>query len=193
MTQPHFEFLMERGFHPVPVQADPKRAVWGPQVQYLSDSIGVQLHCSVEFNRVDTSIIRLVDAGVPPYPIFIKDGDEVYWFHLDGLLALCDPERATQSRGLRGLDADGLQRQLAFIAEALGDLADALLDAGSTTLRLRQQQLHERARAHPPTIRIHVSTSVPADKVAQAVSRSKESYPGVDVQVIATDPDAKRV
>src|SRR4051794_28894684 len=110
MTKPHFEFLMERGFDPVPVQADRAHAVWGPRVRYLSSSMGVQLHCSVEFNRVDTSIIRLVDARVPPYPIFIKDGDEVYWFHLDGLLAFCDPERATRSRDLRGVDEDALQR-----------------------------------------------------------------------------------
>src|SRR6476646_4290952 len=121
MTQPHFEFLVERGFRLVPVRVDPALAAWGPRVQYLSDSIGVQLDCSLEFDRVETSIIRLVEGRVPPYPIFIKDGDEVYWFRLDGLLALYDPERGMESGRLTGLDEDPMQRQLGFIAETLRD------------------------------------------------------------------------
>jgi hypothetical protein len=183
MTHPHFEFLVEWGFRPVPVRVDPAVAAWGPRVQYLSDSMGVQLHCSLEFDRVETSIIRLVEGRVPPYPIFIKDGDEVYWFRLDGLLALYDPERGTECATLAGLDEDALQRQLGFIAETLRDDGDALLDASSKSLRLLQQQIHEHARAHPPTVRIHLPADATADEVAQAVSESRKSFPGIEVQV----------
>ncbi len=183
MAQPHFDFLVERGFHLVPVPADPALEVWGPRMQYLSDSVGVRLHCSIEFDRVEASIIRLVDARVPPYPIFMRDDDEIYWFHLDGLLNLCEPGRGARSAELKGLDEGSLRRQLAFVADALGEFADELLDAASSTLRLRQQELHELVRAHPPIIRIHVPVGASADEVAQGIAKAKESSPGIDVEV----------
>lgn len=183
MVRPHFAFLIGRGFRAVPVQVDPALAVWGPRMQYLSDSIGVQLHCSVEFDRVEAKIIRLLDAQVPKYPIFVKDGDRVHWFHLDGLLALCDPDRAVLSTALTGLDEESLQHQLAFIADALSELAGDLLDARSSTLDREQENMHEHARAHPPTIRVEVAVDASADEVAQLVSNARESFPGIDVQV----------
>ena len=109
IVAPHFEFLLDRGFRAIQVNDDPALAEWGPRMRYLSDSVGVQLHCSIEFGRLATSIVLLDRGEVPPYPIFIRDGDEVRWFHFSGLVTLCDRALRTQAQALNGLDEENLQ------------------------------------------------------------------------------------
>jgi len=183
MVAPYLEFLVEKGFRALLVRDEPNLAAWGPRVRYVDSMVGVELHCSLEFDCVDTSIIRLVDGELPAYPIFINDGDDIRWFHLDGLLGIVDPQRSRDPAARGGLDRDSLERQLAFIASALKDLADDLLDPSAPPFAARQRQVHEQVRADPPKVTIHVPAEATTDEIDELVERSKESYPDVGVEV----------
>lgn len=183
MVAPHLEFLVEKGFRALLVRDEPNLAAWGPRVRYVDAMVGVELHCSLEFDCVDTSIIRLVDGEVPAYPVFINDGDDIRWFHLDGLLGIVDPERSRDPAARGGLDRDSLERQLNHLACALRELADDLLNPSAPVFAARQQQIHEQVRADPPKVAIHVPREASADEIAGLVQRQKNAYPDVGVEV----------
>ncbi len=73
-------------------------SVWVTRVIYQSDVAAVAVERSVEFDRVEVSVIRLVDGQLPEYPIFIVPDTIINQTLLDNMLLLRNPDQFEQLR-----------------------------------------------------------------------------------------------
>jgi len=178
LVDEHLGFLQDRGFRLEPVHDDKGLAAWGPRVQYLSSTTGLQVHWSVEFRCVDTYVIRLLEGRVPDYPIFIHDGDPINWFHFDYLRQAVAPKR--KSRG--GLDSDKVRRQLAHLAQVISDFPE-LLDPDSSAFESVTSRIHESVRKDPPQITVWMPEDASSEETERAVAESGSAFPRVGVVV----------
>ena len=75
---------------------------WGTWVQYRSDRAAIRISRSIEFDRADIQLIRLVDGVVPPYPIWITDA-RIDWTLLDNVVEVRRQDLLAQAATLKGL------------------------------------------------------------------------------------------
>jgi hypothetical protein len=183
LVDEYLGFLRPQGYRLVVVKDEPELAAWGPRVRYLGSKSGVQVHWSVEFVRVDTFVMELVDGQVPEYPIFIHDGDPIRYFHLDNLLEAIDPDRGRQASALSGLEPDAVRRQLTFVADSIRDLGGELLDPTSEAFARATARIHESVRRDPPEVTIYVPEGTSDREAARMAKKSKSLFPKVGVVV----------
>src|SRR5205823_2735942 len=113
----HFGFL-EADFH-LSVIATDDSSNWETSVTYASDPVAVIVRYSVEFDRAEVELIRLVDGKVPRVPTFVHPDTRIDRALLDILLLLRAPAEAEKLRQLGGLDSTSVDSSLAFQALAL--------------------------------------------------------------------------
>lgn len=145
----HFDFLLEYGFALTDVHASDW---WKVQVIYRSPSAAVDVSESLEYDRVDLSLLRLVGGALPEYPLFVVDSIPINTFHADWLLRLrADPSQTPGS----GLDETSLEAQLAFWASALREHAADFLTGDLAVLDQLEHLIRANARRHgPPTVTV---------------------------------------
>jgi hypothetical protein len=112
-VRPHFDFLTGHGFTLTDIVGEDW---WQVTVTYRSAVSAVTLALSFEFERVEMSLLRLVDGELPPYPIFIVDSLPVNTFLADWLLKL---RGGPDVQAGRGLDDNQVEAQLTLWAAAL--------------------------------------------------------------------------
>ena len=117
IVSPHFSFLEER-FHWSLTAADDS-SYWETTVTYSRDPAAVVVRYSVEFNRAEVELVRMVDGQIPQVPIFVHPDTRIDRCDLDNLLLLKAPSVVETLRKLQGLDADTLHKALAIEADAL--------------------------------------------------------------------------
>jgi hypothetical protein len=142
----HFGFLARYGFALTDIDAS---TWWQVQVTYRSPQSAVAVIRSVEFQRVEVQLMRLVDGELPEYPIFVVDSVPVNTFYADDLLGLrldgADGVLASQ----HGLGPQEVEAQLAFWSEVLRDYGGDLLAGDLSVLDELEQTVRDRARQHP--------------------------------------------
>src|SRR5215204_4339771 len=65
----HFDFLLDSGFRFDHVD----HGSWATAAVYVSSSLGVEVTRSVEFRRVEITLLRLVDGQLPEPEIWVTD------------------------------------------------------------------------------------------------------------------------
>lgn len=162
-VRPHFDFLVGHGFTLTDVVAE---NWWEVTVTYRSVVSAVEVALSFEYQRVDLSLLRLVDGELPRYPVFIVDSVPIDTFVADWLLELRgDPTRQPG----RGLDDGDVEAQLGFWAGALREYGTDFLAGDLSVLDQLEQMIRDNARLHGPP---EVTVWVPEDAAPEAVART---------------------
>jgi hypothetical protein len=115
VVEPYFGFVTAHGFRSI--SADDS-SWWETSVTYASSKAAIKVSKSIEFQRCEVHLIRLVDGKVPPYPIWITS-ERIDWALLDVVLSARSPEYHARARRLSGLGKRELEEQLAFWSESL--------------------------------------------------------------------------
>jgi hypothetical protein len=170
----HFGFLARHGFTVTDIDAS---TWWQVQVTYRSPRSAVAVIRSVEFQRVEVQLMRLVDGELPEYPIFVVDSVSVNTFHADDLLGLrldgADEVLASQ----HGLEPQEVEAQLAFWSEVLRDYGGDLLGGDLSVLDALEQMVRDRARQHRQKVVVWLPESASADEEAHAVDATRATIP----------------
>ena len=171
-VRPHFDFLADHGFTLADINAE---TWWQVAVTDRSAVSAVEVTLSVEFQRVELSLLRLVGGELPEYPVFIVDSVPVNTFLADWLLELRgDPARQPG----RGLEPVEVEAQLAFWAAALRDHGADFLAGDLAVLDRLEQMIRDNARRHgPPEVAIWVPEDADPDAATHTVARVQATTP----------------
>ena len=175
----HFDFLVEHGFRFDRVEA----SSWATTAFYLSPTLGLEMTRSVEFNRVEITLLRLVHGELPEYEVWVTDSP-LNRVLFDNVLIARAPELDEASRGLKGLSSDEEDKQLRFWADALRSVAPDFLDGDDAALREGEQVVRQRVAENPQELTIWL----PGDASQAEEDRAREEArqtapPNVEVSV----------
>jgi hypothetical protein len=176
----HFDFLTEHGFTVTDVQA---ADWWHVSVIYRSSTAAVRVTFSIEYQRVDLELMRLVDHDLPDYPIFVVDHVPVNMFHADWLLLLRgDPDRVPAE--ICGLSDQQVEAQLIFWAAALREYGGDFLAGDLDVLDQLERMIRDRARGVQQQVTVWLPETSTEDDAAHAVERAQAATPdGVEIAV----------
>lgn len=161
----HFDFLVEHGFRFDHVEASP----WATTALYLSPTLGLEVTRSVEFDRVELELLRLVAGELPEYDVWVTDSPRNRVL-FDNVLIARAPELDEASRALSGLSSEDEQKQLRFWADALRSVAPDFLDGDDAPLREGEQVVRQRVAENPQELTIWL----PGDASEEDENRARE-------------------
>ena len=175
----HFGYL--RATYGFRITSADASSVWTTRVVYQTDVAAVVVDLSTEFQRVEVSVMRLVDGRLPEYPIFILPDTVINETLLDNVLLIRNPNLLDQLRGLEGLDEDHIEKSLAFLARTLEETIPDFLGGDLSIFEAVDRLIKERVRAHPPTITIHLPEDATAEEEAAAIEKVRKDSPGIQI------------
>jgi hypothetical protein len=175
----HFDFLVEHGFRFDRVEA----SSWATTAFYLSPTLVLEMTRSVEFDRVEITLLRLVHGELPEYEVWVTDSPRNRVL-FDNVLIARALELDEASRALKGLSSDEEDKQLRFWADALRSVAPDFLDGDDAALREGEQVVRQRVAENPQELTIWV----PGDASQAEEDRAREEArqtapPNVEVSV----------
>jgi len=175
----HFGYLRKTyGFRLTSADAS---SLWVTRVVYQTDVAVVAVDKSVEFERVEVSVMRLVEGRLPEYPIFILQDTVINETVFDNILMRRNPQLLDRLRGLQGLDDDHIERSLAFLAQALEENLADFLTGERSIFEAVDVLIKERARAHPPVITVYLPEDATVEQEAAAIAEVESGSPEIPV------------
>jgi transposase-like protein len=170
----HFGFLARYGFAVTGIDAS---TWWEVRVTYRSPHSAIAVIRSVEFERVEVQLMRLVDGELPEYPIFVVDSVPVNTFYAADLFGLrlagADEVLASQ----HGLEPEQVEAQVAFWSQVLRDHGGDLLAGDLSVLDELEQRVRDRAGQHRQEVVIWFPEDASADEEAHAVDDTRTTVP----------------
>jgi hypothetical protein len=177
----HFAYLRTAyGFRITSADAS---SFWLTRVVYQSDVAAVAVDRSVEFERVEVSVMRLVDGQLPEYPVFILPDTVINQTLFDNILMITNPTLLDQLNGLKGLDDDQIEKNLAFLARTLEENVSAFLNGDLSIFEAVDRLIKERVKAHPPIITVYMPEDATAAHEAATIEKVRKDSPGIQVVV----------
>ena len=176
----YFGFLEEYGFRFVPRLG--AASPWRTGVVYTSATSAVAVDRSREYQRVEVTLARLQDGGLPATRAFVRARpfDDVL---LDNVIEARAPGHRRWSTAPQGLAEDQIDQQLQFWATALAEVAGDFLGGSFDALEDGERAVRDRMAGR----RQHVTVWLPhnaTDRDAQeAARRTRETVPR-DVEVV---------
>jgi hypothetical protein len=171
----HFSFLETTyGFHFASVDGS---SWWQTTVRYDSPPLAVRIDKSVEFERVEVWLIRLVDGQLPEYPIFVNPDTPIDYVILDRVLQNRAPQETERLLELKGLSDEQVERSLVFLSEMLRTYCDDVLRGDFAIFEVIAEQIHQETREHPQGIRIIVPDTTPQEEALARVEESQRAFP----------------
>jgi len=156
---------------------------WQTTVRYDSPLLAVRIDKSVEFERVEVWLIRLVDGQLPEYPIFINPDTPINYVLLDRALQIRAPQEVDRLPGLRGLSDEQVERSLGFLANALAVNCDDVLRGDLAIFDVVAEQIYQEVREHPQEVRIILPDAAVPGEEAPLVEELQKNDPQQPVRV----------
>jgi hypothetical protein len=181
IVAPHFGFLEDR-FH-WSLTAEDDSTNWETTVTYARDPAAVIVRYSVEFNRAEVELVRMVDGKIPPVPIFIHPDTRIDRCDLDNLLILKAPSVLEALRRLGGLKRSTSQRALALQADALQRYALEFLWLDMSVFDELDQLIKARVATNPQRVTVWVPQGASEGATAKTVSDVHRVDPQIPVDV----------
>lgn len=138
----HFDFLLDHGFRFDRIEEN----WWATSAYYLSQDFGVQITRSVEFNRVEITLLRLVGGAVPEYPVWVTD-QPIHHALFDNVLIARAPDVVKELQG--GLSKRAVEKQLHAWADLLRSVAPDFLRGDDAALREAEDVVRRRVAENP--------------------------------------------
>ena len=156
---------------------------WEISVTYARDPSAVVVRYSVEFDRVEVELIRLVNGKVPNVPIFVHAETPINRALLDDLLILKAPSEADELKTLSGLSKASVERSLRFHAQAVRRYASEFLEGDTEVFADFDRLIKARAARNPQTLKISFPEGTSREEVDRGVARARLMDPEVPVEV----------
>jgi hypothetical protein len=173
----HFRYL-EEAFH-MSVIATDDSTNFETSVTYGFGPSAVIVRYSVEFDRAEVELIRLVDGKVPRVPIFIHPDTPIDRALLDDLLFLRAPTEAEELKKQGGLGKEAVERSLTFQALALRHHASDFLEGDTEVFKDFDRLIKGRVTENPQKVTMSFPEGTSKDEVDEGVARARK----VDLQV----------
>lgn len=185
-VEAHFHFLQtEFGYQITSMDAS---SGWETVLIYQSANAAVKVARSVEYNRAELTLIRLVDGELPGGLVFFLPDSVLNQTLLDNLIRRRAPQLMERLHKLEGLEDAQVDATLAFCASAAREYIPDVLRGDFTIFDEIQEERRQYAREHPPIVTIWAPPDASDEEIAQMAQRSQE--PGVVVQVRRYQPPA---
>ena len=170
LVKQHFDFLSNFGFRLDYVD----EKWWATTAVYLSDVLGVEVTRSVEFNRVELTLLRLVDAKPPEVEVWLSE-HPLNRVLFDNILEARAPE---QLRDLpRGLSDEEVEQQLRCYAELLRTVVPDFLEGGDGAFFEGEAVIRKRAEANPQELTVWLPSDASEADEADARARAQRTTP----------------
>lgn len=173
----HFDFLTGHGFHLDHVEDK----WWATTAVYLSATLGVLVTRSVEFKRVELTLMRLVDGKVPESEIWVTDRrlDRVLF---DNVVEARRPELLDQIPA--GLSSKETEDQLRLYAELVRTVVPDFLAGSDAAMAEGERVIRERVEARPQEVTIWLPADASeADEATARAEAERVNPPEVRVVV----------
>ena len=178
---PHFGYLETTyGFRIAQVDAS---SYWAIRLVYQNATTAIVIDRSIEFSRVELSLIRLVDSAIPKPVIFVTPEVTLHQFLFDNLLQIRAPDALAKLHTLGGLGDEQVESSLAFLAQALNDYASDVLRGNFTIFAALEAMAKQRASEHSPQITILVPSDTTKEHKQQLAEKTQQMTPTVPVVV----------
>jgi hypothetical protein len=176
----HFRFL-EEDFH-MSVIATDDSTNFETSITYASDPSAVIVRYSVEFDRAEVELIRLIDGKVPRVPIFVHPDTPIDRALLSDLLLLRAPSDSDELKRRGGLGKDAVERSLSFQALALRQHASDFLKGDTEVFKDFDRLIKDRVAGNPQKLTISFPEGTPRNEVEQGVAQALKVDPQVPVE-----------
>ena len=140
-VEPHFRFLDDFGFRLTDLIGDSPWEIW---VQYTSTESAIQVIRSIEFDRDEVVLLRLLNGQVPPYSAGTVSGLG-YRTLFDNVLEA----RGQPALESGGLDPQDVDRQLTYWAESVRQVAPDFLAGDLLAINEAAAIVDDRMRQNP--------------------------------------------
>jgi hypothetical protein len=166
----HFDFLVDSGFRFDHVD----HSTWATTASYLSPTLGVEVTRSVEFNRVELTLLRLVHGQPPELEIWVTDRpiDRALF---DNVLVARASDRAEHLP--TGLSKQEVDTQLRLLAELLRSVASDFLEGSDAAIVEAEHVVRQRVAENPQEVTIWLPSDATATDETQAREKAERTTP----------------
>ena len=172
----HFDFLTGYGFRLDHVE----NRWWATTAVYLSAMLGIAVTRSVEFDRVEITLMRLVDGQVPEPEVWVTDRrlDSVLF---DNVVEARRPDLLDQLPA--GLSKEATAEQLQLYADLLRMMAPDFLEGSDAALVEGERVIRARVEANPQVLTIWLPADASEADETKARAEAERVNPS-DVRIV---------
>lgn len=170
LVKRHFDFLRDFGFRLDHVD----EKWWATSAVYLSDLLGIEVTRSMEFGRVEITLLRLIEAKPPEVEVWLSEHplDRVLF---DNVLEARAPE---QLRSLAsGISDDEVEEQLRRYGELLRTVIPDFLEGGDAALAEGEVVIRKRAATNPQELTVWLPNDASEADEANARAKAERTTP----------------
>jgi hypothetical protein len=172
----HFDFLLERGFRLDHVE----ESFWATTAVYLSSTLGLEVTRSVEFSRVEITLLRLVDGRLPEPEVWVTDRP-INRTLFDNVLEARAPSLVEQLP--TGLSKREVDAQLRRWAELLRSVAPEFLEGSDAAIAEAERVVRQRVANNPQELTVWLPSDATDAEERTAREKAERTTPD-GVQVI---------
>lgn len=166
----HFDFLTDYGFRFDHVEDK----WWATTAVYLSAALGVEVTRSVEFDRVEVNLLRLVKGQAPEQEVWVTDR-ELNRILFDNVLEARGPNHLGSIP--TGLSRRVVEEQLRLYGELLRTLVPDFLKESDAALLEGERVIRERVAANPQEVTIWLPRDASNADEARARAEAERTNP----------------
>jgi hypothetical protein len=170
LVKRHLDFLSDFGFRLDHVD----EKWWATSAVYLSDLLGIEVTRSMEFGRVEITLLRLIEAKPPEVEVWLSEHplDRVLF---DNVLEARAPD---QLRSLAsGISDDEVEEQLRRYGELLVTVVPDFLEGGDAALAEGEAVIRKRAAANPQELTVWLPSDASEADEADARAKAERTTP----------------
>ena len=166
----HFTFLGEVGFRLDHIE----EKWWATSAVYRSDALGLEVTRSVEFGRVELTLLRLVDGELPEVEVWVSEAP-LNRVLFDNVLEARQPELLHELGN--GLSEGEVEAQLARYAELLRNVVPDFLEGSDAALVEGDAVIRERVKANPQELTVWLPSDASEAEEADARAKAERTSP----------------
>ena len=166
----HFDFLTDYGFRFDHVEHE----WWATTAVYLSAGLGVEVTRSVEFDRVEINLLRVVERQAPEQEVWVTDRP-INRVLLDNVLEARGSDLLGQLP--TGLSRPVVEEQLRLYAELLRTAVPDFLTGSDAALVDGERVIRERVSANPQEMTIWLPDDASEADEARARAEAERLNP----------------
>jgi hypothetical protein len=166
----HFDFLGRFGFRLDHVE----EKWWATSAVYRSNCLGLEVTRSVEFGRVELTLLRLVEGELPEVQVWVSDAplDRMLF---DNVLEARRPE-VLGALG-SGLSDEDVEEQLRLYADLLHGVVPDFLEGSDAALVEGEAVIRERVKANPQELTVWLPSDASEAEEADARAKAERTSP----------------
>lgn len=166
----HLDFLSDFGF----VLDHVEEKWWATSAVYLSDRLGIEVTRSVEFRRVELTLMRLAEGKAPEVEVWLTEHplDRVLF---DNVLEARAPQQLGDLPD--GLADKEIEEQLRRYGQLLRTVVPDFLEGGDAALAEGEAVIRKRAAVNPQELTVWLPSDASEADEADARAKAERTTP----------------